>query len=87
MGNMTSKTVMKHIVFHLSYDLNGFYPISLQKTVKYQFMDKKERYLALSKEIISGKNPENRKIAPEETYVLNFIKGVRSINRQDHYRF
>jgi hypothetical protein len=50
-------------------------------------MDKKERYLALSEEIISGKNPANRKIAPEETCVLNFINRIRSINRQDHYRF
>jgi hypothetical protein len=50
-------------------------------------MDNKDLILALLEEIISGKNPENRKIAPEETCVLNFIKGVRSINRQDHYRF
>jgi hypothetical protein len=46
-------------------------------------MDKKERYLALSKEIIAGKNPERRILTPEDARVFNFIKGIRAINRQE----
>jgi hypothetical protein len=46
-------------------------------------MDNKDLLLALSEEIISGKNPENRKLALEKARVFNFIKGIRAINRQE----
>jgi hypothetical protein len=44
-------------------------------------MNAKQIFLKLTNEIISGKNPNRIPLSVEETRVLNYINGIRALNK------